>query len=108
MTASPATRATEPVPRELYVRHARKNGRGLMSMTALAYDGEDRVTATDANLEYTDETVAANVDDLGDKGGQLGLARTTAPLVAGILGVVLLGLGILLGRRRTEPETTTA
>ena len=38
MTASPATRATEPVPRELYVRHARKNGRGLMSMTALAYD----------------------------------------------------------------------
>ena len=78
------------------------------TVTALAYDGEDRVTATDANLEYTDETVAANVDDLGDKGGQLGLARTTAPLVAGILGVVLLGLGILLGRRRTEPETTTA
>ena len=78
------------------------------TVTALAYDGEDRVTATDANLEYTDETVAANVDDLGDKGGQLGLARTTAPLVAGILGVVLLGLGVLLGRRRTEPETTTA
>jgi len=72
------------------------------TVTTLAVDGEDRVTATDANLEYTDDTVAANVDDLGEKGGQLALARTTAPLVAGILGVVLLGLGILLGRRRSQ------
>ena len=76
------------------------------TVTSLAYDGEDRVTATDANLEYTDETVAANVEDLGDKGSQLGLARTTAPIVAGIVGVVLLGLGVLLGRRRSESETT--
>lgn len=75
------------------------------TVTALAYDGEDRITATDANLEYTDETVAANVEDLGDKSSQLGLARTTAPIVAGILGVVLLGLGVLLGRRRTESES---
>ena len=72
------------------------------TVTALAFDGEDRVTATDANLEYTDETVAANVEDLGDKGSQLGLARTTAPLVAGVLGLVLLGLGVLLGRRRSR------
>jgi hypothetical protein len=76
------------------------------TVTTLAVNGEDRVTATDANLEYTDETVAANVDDLGEKGSQLGLARTTAPLVAGILGLVLLGLGALLGRRRSEAETT--
>jgi hypothetical protein len=79
------------------------------TVTALAVDGEDRLTATDANLEYTDETVAANVEDLGDKGSQLGLARTTAPIVAGALGVVLLGLGILVGRRRAnDQETTTA
>ena len=75
------------------------------TVTTLALDGEDRVTATDANLEYTDETVAANVDDLGDKGGQLGLVRTTAPLVAGVLGILLLGLGVLLGRRRSDQES---
>ena len=38
MTAAAITRASEAEPRELYVRHARKNGRLLMSMTALAYD----------------------------------------------------------------------
>ena len=76
------------------------------TVTALAFDGEDRVTATDANLEYTDDTVAANVEDLSDKGSQLGLARTTAPLVAGVLGLVLLGVGVLLGRRRSESDTT--
>jgi hypothetical protein len=75
------------------------------TVTMLAYDGENRVTATDANLEYTDDTVAANVDDLGSKGSQLGLARTTAPLVAGILGVVLLGLGVVVSRRRPTEKT---
>ena len=58
MTASPATRALEPEPRELYVRHARKNGRRLMSMTALAYD--DGACVVDVRLgrgenEETDE-----------------------------------------------------
>ena len=73
-------------------------------MTTLAFDGEDRVTATDANLEYTDETVAANVDDLGDKGSPLGLARTTAlPLVPASCGLLLLGLGVLLARRSAAP-----
>jgi hypothetical protein len=78
------------------------------TVTALAVDGEDRITATDANLEYTDDTVAANVDDLSSKGSQLGLVRTTAPIVAGILGVVLLGLGIFLSRRREGGEQATA
>lgn len=78
------------------------------TVTALAVDGEDRVTATDANLEYADETVAANVEDLGGKGNQLGLARTTAPIVAAVLGIILLGLGILLTRGRREQESTTA
>ena len=68
--------------------------------TTLAYDGEDRVTATDANLEYADETVAANVDDYSSKARLLGLARVTAPIAAGILGLVLLALGVLFARRR--------
>ncbi len=72
------------------------------TVTTLAYDGEDRVTATDANIEYTDETVQGNVEDLGSKGKQLGLARMTAPIGMGVLGLLLVGLGILLGRRRQE------
>ena len=74
--------------------------RNESTKTTLAYEGEDAVTATEANLEYTDETVAKNVEDLGAKGRQLGLARTTGPIVLGILGVLLLGLGIVLSRRR--------
>jgi hypothetical protein len=76
------------------------------TVTTLAVDGEDRVTATDANLEYTDETVAANVDDLSSKGQLLGLARTTLPIVAGILGVLLLVAGVFLSRRRGDAEQT--
>lgn len=76
------------------------------TVTTLAYEGEDRVTATDANIQYTQETVDENVNDLGDKGRALGLARTTAPLVLGILGLLLLGLGVLLARRSAAQGRT--
>jgi MYXO-CTERM domain-containing protein len=79
--------------------------RNERTITTLAYDGEDRVTATEANLEYTDETVATNVEDLSEKSTQLGLARTTGPIVAGVAGLVLLGLGLLLSRRRRTQES---
>jgi LPXTG-motif cell wall-anchored protein len=78
--------------------------RNESTSTTLEYEGEDAVTATEADLEYTDETVAKNVKDLGDKGRQLGLARTTGPIVLGILGLLLLVAGILLSRRRRSDQ----
>lgn len=75
--------------------------RNESTRTSLEYEGEEAVVATDANLEYTDETVATNREDLGDLGQQLSLVRTTAPIVLGVLGLLLLGLGILLARRRS-------
>jgi hypothetical protein len=78
--------------------------RNERTVTTLAYEGEDRVTATEANLEYTDETVADNVEDLGETGRQLGLVRTTAPIAAGVLGLVLLALGIVVSRRRSGQD----
>ncbi len=38
MTVPEGTSAPKPEPRELYVRHARKNGRALVTMRALDFD----------------------------------------------------------------------
>jgi hypothetical protein len=77
--------------------------RNETTRTTLEYEGAT-VTATDANLEYTDETVAKNVEDLGSTSTQLSLARVTAPIALGILGLLLLGLGIVLSRRRSSHQ----
>jgi hypothetical protein len=69
----------------------------------LQYNGEDRVTTTAVTTSYSDETVAANVDDYGSKSSLLSLVKTTLPLVLGILGLLLVVGGILVHLRR-RPE----
>ena len=66
----------------------------------------DGSTLLDMELAFTDEQVAANVEDAKDNGSTLGLLTRTVPLVGIIGGVVCLLVGAFLlfaGRgRRTE------
>jgi hypothetical protein len=66
----------------------------------LAYQGEDRVTLTDAVVNYDSETVRKNIDDYGSQGSMLHLVRAVVPQIAFVLGLVMLIGGVVLGRRR--------
>lgn len=68
--------------------------------STLAIDGDDKITTTRADLKYTDATVAANVMDFKSKASQLKLVGVTVPIIAVVLGLVLLAVGGLLARRR--------
>lgn len=61
----------------------------------LTYEGSE-VTATEAQLSYTDEQVQENVDELGTQAKLLSGLKLLFPLIAGLLGVVLLAVGIVL------------
>jgi hypothetical protein len=65
----------------------------------LQFEGEDRVTLTNADVRFSDETVQANVDEYGGKPTMLMLVRIVLPLVLGIGGVLLIVAGVLIGRR---------
>ncbi|WP_227466265.1 DUF3068 domain-containing protein [Nocardioides dongkuii] len=67
----------------------------------LEIDGEERAITTEANLSYTDEQVLENVEEYESKASLLGMVNGLFPLVALILGLVLIGLGLFLGRRDT-------
>jgi hypothetical protein len=67
--------------------------------TTLAVDGVDKVTATDAELSYTDAQVDKMVDDVSAKASMLGLLHTLIPLLALVLGLLALAAGFLLARR---------
>ena len=65
----------------------------------LRFEGEDRVTLTNADVRFSDETVQANVDEYGGKPLMLQMVRVILPLVLGIGGLVLLIVGVVIGRR---------
>lgn len=78
---------------------------------SIAYDGTDRITTTSATVHFTEEQVKQGTDDYGPLATQLGLLRTTAPLVLGILGILLLVAGLFVTRRKpssSEPATRKA
>ncbi|GAB2878827.1 PorA family protein [Nocardioides pacificus] len=67
----------------------------------LEYEGE-LLTTTEAVLEYTDEQVQENVDEYSGKAFLLSGMRGTFPIVALLLGLILIVAGVLLARRRDE------
>ncbi|NPC95321.1 DUF3068 domain-containing protein [Nocardioides sp. zg-DK7169] len=67
--------------------------------STLAIDGEERATTTEANLSYTDDQVAANVEEYESKASLLSMVNGLFPILGLILGLVLIVLGIVLGRR---------
>jgi hypothetical protein len=65
-----------------------------------AIDGEDRLTTTKATLKYSKATVDKNVDDFSSKVTLLNWVHTLGPIVAVLLGLILLGLGFFVSRRK--------
>ena len=76
----------------------------LASNNTLAVDGEDKVTTTKADIQYTPATVDSNVKDFKSKANLVKLVKTTGPIIAVVLGLILLVLGFILGRR-SDSET---
>jgi hypothetical protein len=70
--------------------------------------GKVFLTAFDATLTYTDQTVASNVALAGDDLSGLRLARVVLPGTSALLGIVLLALGLLVPPRRTVPHALLA
>jgi Porin PorA len=79
-----------------------------------ATTGKVYLTAFDATLTYTDETVARNVELAKDDVSRLRLARVLLPASAALLGAVLLAAGLwpprrsqgvhVVGARSEEPD----
>jgi hypothetical protein len=65
-------------------------------------DNNDKVTLIEATLTFTDANIKASADAASSAASQLGLIKTTIPIVGLVLGIVLLVLGfvLVLGRRR--------
>jgi Porin PorA len=65
-------------------------------------DGNDKVTLIEATITFTDANIKASADAASSAASQLGLIKTTIPLVGLVLGIILLVLGfvLVLGRRR--------
>jgi hypothetical protein len=65
----------------------------------LDYQGTSRITTTQADARFTPKTVKENTDKYGPLGEQLNIVRNIVPVVALVLGVLLLVAGIAVGRR---------
>ena len=66
MTAPATTPVPASEPRELYVRHARKNGRLVMSMKALDYDDGSCVVDVQLAAREKDEVLEGRLYRFGD------------------------------------------
>jgi hypothetical protein len=70
-------------------------------------DGSDAITIIDAVIGTTSEEVSKGVDTAGSLSRTINLLNSTAPIIAGILGVILVIVGIVLvamGGRRGSPS----
>jgi hypothetical protein len=72
--------------------------------STLDYDGQSRLTLTDVDTQYDAKTVKANADKYGSEGRMLHLVRSVVPLVSLLLGVLLLFVGLTLGRRPSRDQ----
>jgi hypothetical protein len=70
------------------------------STSTIAVDGEDKITTMAGNIHYTADQVKANVDDYSSKATQLTLVHLWVPLAGVVIGLVAIGAGLMLGRRR--------
>ena len=68
--------------------------------------GTDKLTLIEATLTFTPANVQASADAAGSAASQLGLIKTTIPIVGLVLGIVLLVVGLMMtlgGRRDPRP-----
>lgn len=79
--------------------------KGAENQVATLNDGdEELLTITEANLEFNEATVTAQAETAEEVISQAALVTTTGPLVAGVLGLVLLGVGIFLARAPRDDD----
>lgn len=71
-----------------------------VKQTLRTSDGVDRLTVADLDLKMTPASQKSLADYSGGQAFEIGLARSVIPLVALILGVVLLAVGIPLAAAR--------
>ncbi len=69
-------------------------------LSTLRYDGEDRVTLTEAEVSYSQESVEDVADQVRSKAVLLRVLNPIIPIVGVIAGPLLIILGFLLVRRR--------
>jgi len=67
----------------------------------LVYDGQS-VPAFVGTVQYTDDQVSENVDEVALKSVLLGGSQVLFPVILLLLGLGLLGLGLVLNRRRSN------
>jgi hypothetical protein len=81
------------------------NGSEDQLQTLRGPDGTDKITIIKGKLGFAPEEVEAAVSAAKENSSLLKTASQTVPLVAGILGAVLLLVGFLLARRPSEQPT---
>lgn len=69
-------------------------------LTIAEYEGEQVATLTDVVIGYDPATISDNVETYSSLATQLKLIRVWVPLVGGILGLLLIGVGLVLTRRQ--------
>ena len=75
-------------------------GQEEQSSTLRDDTGADVLTVTDATLTFNDDTIAEQADTAKDGARILSLLKTIGPAVAGLLGLILLLVGLVLALRR--------
>jgi hypothetical protein len=71
-------------------------------------DGTDRLTLIKASLSFDDATVSHYAKLATDGKNQLTLIGTTVPIIAALLGIVLIVVGVLLARSRSGSDADGA
>ncbi|MFG1923834.1 DUF3068 domain-containing protein [Cryptosporangium sp. NPDC048952] len=75
-------------------------GQENQSQTLRDASGADKVTLFAATLTFDDQTVSEAVSLAKDSISQITLVSTVAPIVVGVLGVILIVVGLFLALRR--------
>lgn len=70
----------------------------------LEYEDQKGPVVTKGTIAFTDEQVAANVEQYTSKASALNLVRNVIPIWGGLAGVVLLVVGALMMRRPHQPR----
>ena len=85
-------------------------GSEQQKQTLRGADGSDKLSIIEATLTFTDANIKASAKGASDAASQLRLISTTGPIVALVLGLVLLVLGLflVLGRREPQPARHVA
>jgi hypothetical protein len=73
-------------------------------LSTLDYDGASRLTLTKVDTQYDAKTIKDNADKYGAQGRLLHLVKSVVPVASLVLGLMMLLLGLVLGRRPVRDD----